>query len=114
MEKTKAIQQFLIRHVDENVTQEELSRRFDIPMTTMKNCFKSVFGATIGNWLLQYRMNQAAVLLKTQRNMSVAEVAGRVGYDSPSKFAIAFRRVMGMSPVEYRRERTAGRLENQP
>lgn len=111
VEKTKAIQQFLIQHIDENVTQEELSKRFDIPMTTMKNCFKSVFGATIGNWLLQYRMNQAAVLLKTQRKMSVAEVAGRVGYDSPSKFAIAFRRVMGMSPVEYRRERAAGRPE---
>lgn len=92
VEKTKAIQQFLIQHMDENVTQEELSKRFDIPMTTMKNCFKSVFGATIGGWLLQYRMNQAAVLLKTQRNMSVAEIAGRVGYDSPSKFAIAFRR----------------------
>lgn len=47
-------------------------------------------------------MNQAAVLLKTNRNMSVAEIAGRVGYDSPSKFAIAFRKLMGMSPVEYR------------
>lgn len=114
VEKTKAIQQFLIRHVDENVTQEELSKRFDIPMTTMKNCFKSVFGATIGSWLLQYRMNQAAVLLKTQRNMSVAEIAGRVGYDSPSKFAIAFRRIMGMSPVEYRRERVAGGSEKLP
>lgn len=109
VEKTKAIQEFLIQHVDENVTQEELSKRFDIPLTTMKNCFKSVFGATIGNWLLQYRMNQAAVLLKTQRKMSVAEVAGMVGYDSPSKFAIAFRRIMGISPMEYRRERTAGR-----
>lgn len=114
VEKTKAIQQFLIQHVDENVTQEELSKRFDIPMTAMKNCFKSIFGATIGSWLLQYRMNQAAVLLKTQRKMSVAEIAGRVGYDSPSKFAIAFRRIMGMSPVEYRRERTAGGSEKLP
>ncbi len=111
VEKIKAIQRFLIQHIDENITQDELSRRFDIPLTAMKNCFKSVFGAAIGSWLLQYRMNQAAVLLKTQRKMRVAEVAGRVGYDSPSKFAIAFRRVMGMSPVEYRRERTTGRPE---
>lgn len=106
VEKIKAIQKFLIQHVDEHITQEELAMRFDIPMTTMKTCFKSVFGAAIGSWLLQYRMNQAAVLLKTQRKMSVTEIAGRVGYDSPSKFASAFRRVMGMSPVEYRRERS--------
>lgn len=32
---------------------------------------------------------------------SITELAGSVGYDSPSKFAITFRRVMGMSPTEY-------------
>ncbi|MBP3489708.1 MAG: helix-turn-helix transcriptional regulator [Roseburia sp.] len=105
VEKIKMLQQFLAEHMEESYTQEELSERFDIPLTPMKRCFKSVFGCTIGGWLLQYRMNQAAVLLKTSREMSVAEIAGRVGYDSPSKFALAFRRVMGMSPTEYRGRR---------
>ena len=102
VEKVKAVQRFLSLHIDENFTQEELSHRFDIPLTTLKNCFKSVYGQTIGNYLLEYRMNQAAVLLKTKRDMSVAEISGCVGYDSPSKFAIVFRKVMGMSPTEYR------------
>lgn len=102
VEKTKAIGAFITQHMEENFTQEMLSEQFELPLTTMKQCFKSVFGATIGNYLMEYRMNQAAVLLKTNRNMSVAEIAGRVGYDSPSKFAIAFRKLMGMSPVEYR------------
>lgn len=92
-----------MQHMDENFTQEELSERFDISLTSMKQCFKSVFGATIGGWLLQYRMNQAAVFLKTQKSLGVAEIARMVGYDSPSKFAIAFRKVMGLSPTEYRR-----------
>lgn len=102
VEKTKAVCEFIQNHMDENYTQEELAARFDITQTQMKRCFKSVFGTTIGNWLLQYRMNQAAVILKTERSVGVAEIAGRVGYDSPSKFAIAFRRVMGCSPTEYR------------
>lgn len=102
VEKVKAVQQFLITHMDENYTQEELSRRFDIPLTPLKNCFKTVFGASIGSYLLEYRMNQAAVFLKTKRGMSVAEISGCVGYDSPSKFAAAFRRKMGMSPMDYR------------
>ena len=62
VEKVKAIQVFLAGNIDQNFTQEELSARYDLPLTTMKNCFKSVFGSSIGNWLLQYRMNQAAVL----------------------------------------------------
>lgn len=102
VEKAKAVQQFLVGHMDENFTQEEMSRRFDIPLTPLKNCFKSVFGASIGSYLLEYRMNQAAVLLRTKREMSVAEIAGCVGYDSPSKFAAAFRRKMGMTPMDYR------------
>lgn len=105
VEKTKAIRAFLAEHMEENFTQEELSERFDIASTPMKRCFKSVYGTTIGDWLLQYRMNQAAVMLKTNREASVTEIAGQVGYGSPSKFAMAFRRVMGLSPTEYRGRR---------
>ena len=71
----------------------------------MKRCFKAIYGNTIGGWLLQYRMNQAAVMLQQQRKLSITEIAGKVGYDSPSKFSIAFRRVMGLSPTEYRSRR---------
>lgn len=103
VEKIKAIQEFLMQHMEQSFTQEELSRRFDMPQTTMKRCFKSVFGSSIGAWLLEYRMNQAAVLLRMHKEVNVAEIAGRVGYDSPSKFAMAFKKVMGMPPAEYRR-----------
>ena len=86
----------------ENHTLEELSDRFEIPLTGMKNCFRSVYDTSIKAWLTDYRMNQAAELLRTDRGKSVAEIAGMVGYDSASKFAIAFRKIMGMSPLEYR------------
>ena len=33
-----------------------------------------------------------------------AEIAGRVGYDSASKFAAAFKAGKGKTPLEYRRE----------
>lgn len=102
VEKVKAIQAFLAEHMAENYTQEDLSARFQIPLTGMKNCFKSVYGTSIGAWLTDYRMNRAAELLRADREKSVAEIAGLVGYDSASKFAIAFRKIMGMSPVEYR------------
>lgn len=104
IEKVKAIQAYLAEHMEEHHTQESLAARFEIPLTTMKRCFKSVFGSSIGDWLTEYRMNQAAVLLRTSKNLSVLEIAGRAGYNSPSKFAMAFRKTMGMSPTEYRRK----------
>jgi len=105
IEKVKAIKRFLTENVSENFTQEELSRRFDIPMTTMKKCFRSVYGEAIGTWLNGYRMNVAAELLIRERKMSVAEVASRVGYDNAGKFTVSFKKIMKLTPTEYRRER---------
>ena len=35
-------------------------------------------------------------------DLTVLDIAGRFGYDNGSKFAVAFRDVMGLSPKEYR------------
>ena len=103
-EKIKAMAQFLTDHIAENFTQEELSHRFDIPMTAMKECFRSVYGEAIGTWLTNYRMSRAAeLLLRSER--SIAEIGSSVGYDNAPKFTAAFKRVMKRTPSEYRRER---------
>ena len=48
-------------------------------------------------------MNYAASLLRSDKTLKVAEIAGLVGYDSPSKFASAFHQTMGKTPLEYRK-----------
>ncbi len=105
VEKAKAVKRFLAEHVAENFTQEELSRRFDFPLTPMKACFRSVYGVAIGTWLTNYRMNLAAEMLLGDRTLSVAEIGSRVGYDSAGKFTEAFKKVMRFTPTQYRRER---------
>ena len=103
VEKIKAIQAFLTEDLTKTYTLEELSERFDIALTPLKNCFKAVYGTPIFTYMRTYRMNYAAALLKSDKNMKVAEIAGIVGYDSPSKFASAFHQVMGKTPLEYRK-----------
>ncbi|SHO53650.1 helix-turn-helix domain-containing protein [Anaerocolumna xylanovorans] len=102
VEKIKAMQKLMTENAEKHFTQEELSERFDIPLTPMKNCFKNVYGSPINTYMRVYRMNRAAVMLKNQKDMTVTEIAGCLGYDSPSKFAVAFKAVMGKSPLEYR------------
>ncbi len=105
VEKVQTIRAFLMEHVSENFTQEELSRRFHLPLTPMKACFRSAYGASIGAWLTDYRMSRAAELLTGRPDASIAEIGGMVGYDSASKFAAAFKKAMKQTPSEYRRER---------
>lgn len=105
VEKIKEIKDFLVVHKNENFTQAQLAEMFNVPITAMKNCFKSVYGQPMGSWFMQYRMKYAAEILIANRKISITELAGEVGYDSPSKFAISFRKIIGMSPTEYRRRK---------
>ena len=102
VEKVKGIERLITTELDSHFTLTELSARFDLPLTPLKACFKNVFGSPVNVYLRCCRMNRAAVLLRQSRSASVAEIAGQVGYDSPSKFAAAFKAVMGKTPLEYR------------
>lgn len=103
VEKIKAMQRLMTGNLEKHYTQEELSLRFDIPLTPMKNCFKNVYGSPINTYMRVFRMNQAAVLLRNQRGLSITDIAGKLGYDSPSKFSLAFKTVMGRTPLDYRK-----------
>lgn len=105
VETVKEIRTFLTEHLDRHFTLEELSRRFQIPLTTMKACFKSVFGSPVNTYMRNYRMDRAASFLRQEPDASVMEIAVRVGYDSASKFAATFKSVKGKTPREYRKER---------
>lgn len=102
MEKIKAIHAQITGNLQTRFTIEELSSMYEIPLTTMKKCFKDVYGDSIYSYQKRYRMNLAANLLLQNPNREIQEIAAAVGYENPGKFSSAFRSVMGVSPAEYR------------
>jgi AraC family transcriptional regulator len=64
--------------------------------------FKESTGLSPHNWLRQYRLEQAMLLLRDPNN-SVAMVAAALGYASQTAFAAAFRRLTGEAPSDWRR-----------
>ncbi len=102
VEKVKAIMSLMTAHPEKRYTLEALSRSFDFPLTSLKACFKGVYGDSIYAYMKSYRMNLAAVRLRKTRE-SVTAIALAMGYDNASKFSAAFRAVMGLTPAEYRR-----------
>jgi AraC-like DNA-binding protein len=102
VELIKQIRNYLVEHIEQKVTIEELVSLFCISGTTLKSCFRGVFGMPIGVYMKEYRMKQAGIILK-ENICSVAEVATRVGYESQSKFSSAFKEYHAMTPLEYRK-----------
>lgn len=98
----KEAKKYLLAHLDEHITITELADMLGISSTSLKICFKGVYGDTINGYITNYKMQKAAALLKNT-DKSVLEIAGIVGYNNGSKFAGAFRKVMNKSPNEYRK-----------
>ena len=63
--------------------------------------FKSVYGKTPNNYLVKVRIDKAKILLT--KGHTVLEVSMLVGIDSPTSFAGAFKKNVGLSPSAYRR-----------
>lgn len=102
-ETVRKVHDYLVEHLGERVTIEELSRMFHINATTLKEAFKSEYGMSVAAHTKEHRMERASSLLR-ESPMSVSEIARAVGFDSPSRFSSAFAEKYGMRPSEYRRK----------
>lgn len=103
VEKIKAIEALITSDLTKAYTCNELADKFDISLTTMKRCFKSIYGSPIYAYLKNYRINNAANLLITRRDLKVSDIAAMVGYETPSKFTAVFHDIIGETPLEYRK-----------
>ena len=98
----REIHDHLTEHMEQRVTIEELAHRYLINPTTLKTVFKQVYGNSLAAHMKEHRMEKAASLLR-ETELSVAEIAGQVGYESQSKFTAAFKEQFGQLPTAYRR-----------
>lgn len=103
VEIVRKIHQQLIEHMDQRITIEALAKQYLMNPTTLKALFKSVYGTSIAAHIKEHRMEEAARLLR-ETELSVAEIAGKVGYDSQSRFTTAFKAAFQILPKEYRKK----------
>lgn len=95
------VRERLLAEPDQTVTLPELSRQLGVSAAQIKASFSGVYGMSPSAYLRSQRMYGAAALLR-QTDRTVLDIAGQFGYDNASKFAKAFRAVIGVSPREYR------------
>jgi AraC-like DNA-binding protein len=90
-------------HVDVNVpwTVESLAAAAGMSRSAFAARFKELLGQTPLDYVTEWRMQKAVLLLK-QEGKKLVEVAQSVGYESDAAFSKAFKRVVGVTPGEYR------------
>ena len=85
-----------------NVTPEELARLACMSYSKFRKIFKEYTGFAPAQYIQEVRINIAKEIL-TNTSRSIKEIAFELGYENKDYFFTVFRKVTGMTPVNYRR-----------
>ncbi|WP_159887745.1 AraC family transcriptional regulator [Paenibacillus puerhi] len=86
-----------------NLQIEQLASKLKLNRKYLSKIFKDTVGVTPQQYSLQYRMNRACELLKNPL-LSISEVSSSIGYKDPLLFSRMFKRIMAVSPSQYRKD----------
>jgi AraC-like DNA-binding protein len=91
------------------ITLSEISKQFSFHPAHIIRSVKRKFGMTPLQLLLNIRINEAKNLLRGT-DQPVNHIAESVGFNDTSYFAKQFKKIVGLTPLEYRRESNTGKL----
>jgi len=98
---------YIENHFDNpDLSLKHLSDRFGMNGKNVSQIFKDAFHENFADFLLKLRIDRAKRLL-TETSMAQQEIAQQVGYSNSITFGRMFKRVVGITPGEYRKKHDA-------
>jgi transcriptional regulator GlxA family with amidase domain len=92
---------WVISHLNEDLTVDILAARACLCRRHFSRRFKEEFGTTPAAFVERLRLNEACHRLAIRDN-SVEDIAASLGFKSAATFRRAFRRQLGLMPMDYR------------
>jgi AraC-like DNA-binding protein len=95
--RIREVIEHIIQHYDRSFKIEELAERANLSVASLHRHFKEITTMSPIQFQKQLRLQEARRLLMTDLT-DAAEVAFRVGYESPSQFSREYSRMFGSPP----------------
>ena len=92
---------YISAHYAEPLGRDEIAAAFHLTPQYLAKLYSKKTGRFLMDALREYRLEQARKLL-TQSDLTVSEVAMRIGFDNFSYFSTLFKKETGMTPQQYR------------
>ena len=93
---------FIKQNYDKDISNAQISSQLGYHSFYLNRVFKKSRGITIHRAVIDERMRVARKLLK-ETDLSVNAVATEVGYADRARFCTAFKKNVGVTPLEYRK-----------
>lgn len=100
-EMVKKAQAYIEGNLHEKISVEQLSSRFSVGRRNFDRRFIKATGNTPVEYLQRVKIESAKKAFETSRK-TVNEIMYEVGYSDVKAFREVFRKITGMSPLEYR------------
>jgi transcriptional regulator GlxA family with amidase domain len=99
---TAATREWALTRLDESLALTDLARHAGMSLRTFARRFNDEVGLSPGRWLIQQRVARARDLLEAS-DLSVDQIAGRVGFATGASLRQHLYAAIGVSPQAYRR-----------
>jgi len=99
----KYIEKYIYEHYDEDISLSKICDELGYSMTYISRLFKQKTSYTFIQYLQSTRMQMACHLFTNYKNLTVYEVAEKVGYTDLKYFNLVFKKYIGVTPYKYRR-----------
>ena len=97
------VAEHILQHLEEPLNTDDFARVANLSRYHLIHLFKEQMGVPPYRYLQQCRVNRAQELLRTT-DLTVAEIAARVGLPDPMNFIRHFRAITGTTPAKYRKD----------
>lgn len=100
-EEIKKAQEYIEEHFQEKITVEQLAEKFAIGRRSFERRFKKATNNTVVEYTQRVKIEAAKRSFESSRK-NINEVMFDVGYTDTKAFRDIFKKVTGMTPIEYR------------
>ena len=100
-EPIKKAQVFIEKNFQDKITVDQLASMFALGRRNLERRFKKATSNTVVEYIQRVKIEAAKLNLEKLRE-NVNEVMYNVGYTDPKAFRTTFKRITGLSPIEYR------------
>ncbi len=97
------VRRYIDNHFKENLTLDQLAQLAHLNKYYLAHTFRREFGTSPINYLISRRIEESRFLLR-ETDHTLSLIAQILGFSSLSYFSQCFRRVEGLSPLEYRKK----------
>ena len=101
--REQQILSFVRQNAHRNTNIEELAEYLNLSVSRTAHSVREQLGMTFKEALLEERMARAALLLNSNPNLSIARIAGMVGFADEHYFMRCFSKYYGMAPRHYQK-----------